>query len=299
MPILTDRLAAGAVILIDGGTGTEIQRRGVDMVDKVWCGVTALDDPEILQTIHEDYIARGAEMIIANTFASSRHVLDRAGFADQFEHINRVGVERAVAARTAMGAEHVVVAGSISPTQQGATQPSPEVGLANYLDQARILAQAGADMIVLEMLRDLETTAVVLEGAMSTGLPIWAGFSAKMIDGEPWLWSGEDRLADGIRAIAGRPIELVAIMHTEIEDVDPCLDVLDDCWDGPVGVYSQRGGFDGTNWLFTDTISPAEHTDRCLGWIERRVQVVGGCCGIGPEHIEHLRARIPSRQATR
>lgn len=293
---LTQRLADGDVILIDGGTGTEVERRGVEMTNGVWSGVAALTHPDVIQAVHEDYIRCGAELIIANSYASSKHLLEREGFGDQFEHLNRLSVRLALDARRTTGATDVAVAGSISTTEMGGVQPPLETARANYLEQARLQADAGAELIVLEMLREIPHSQVALDAVFSTGLPVWAGYSCKMKDGEPYLFSRDTTLAEGLRAIAGQPIELVAIMHTDLADIDACLDVVDAHWDGPVGVYAQMGDFDGLNWQFEDQATPETHSEMCLGWIDRGVQVVGGCCGIGVEHIAHLRAALDQRQ---
>lgn len=290
---LSDRLAQGDVILIDGATGTEIERRGVPMVDKVWSGAAALTHPHVIQDVHEDYIRIGAEVIIANTYACSRHVLEGAGLGADFEYLNRVGVDLARAARNAVGGQ-VAVAGSISTTEMRGEFPSVDVGRQNFLDQARIQADAGVDLIALEMLRDITQTQLALDAVYAAGLPVWAGYSCVMRDGEPWLYNLNDRLSDALRAVAGQPLELVAIMHSEVADIDRCLDVVAEHWDGPVGVYAHMGRIEGVRWIYDGTLPPADYMERCLGWVERGVQVIGGCCGIGPDHIAHLREHLPA-----
>ena len=93
------RLAAGDVILIDGGTGTELEARGVPMNGAVWCGVAVLDHQDVVRATHEDYIRAGAELVTANTFPSNRLALEPAGFGDRVSEINRRAVETACQAR--------------------------------------------------------------------------------------------------------------------------------------------------------------------------------------------------------
>ena len=111
---LMQRVHNGCRILIDGATGTEIERRGVLMVDNAWNGGGALTHPEIVRQVHEDYIRSGAEVVISNTFSTSRHVLNDAGLEEHFEMLNRRGVELAVEARTNTNTPDVLVAGGIS-----------------------------------------------------------------------------------------------------------------------------------------------------------------------------------------
>ena len=111
---LGSRLKEGGVVILDGGTGTELERRGVPMDPEVWCGAAALDNVSVLEKIHRDYIAAGADVITANTYASSRLILQEAGLADRFEEINQGAVGVALKARDASGQNDVLVAGSIS-----------------------------------------------------------------------------------------------------------------------------------------------------------------------------------------
>jgi homocysteine S-methyltransferase len=290
-------LANDEVILIDGATGTELELLGAPMVDDAWCAMATVTDPEAVRAVHMAHIEAGAELIIANTFASSRHVLERAGHGDRFEELNTLSIELARQARDAVaaatGQAPVPVAGSISTTQQGGAFPPLEVSRVNFADQVRLQAEAGADLFILEMMRELDQTQAILDAIYDIGLPAWVGWSCVIDDGEVWLWNQEHRLVDALAAVKGQPIDVVAVMHTEVHDIDPCLDVLAAHWDGPLGVYAHTGYFEQPNWVFHDTISREDHTDACLSWVERGVQVIGGCCGIGPDHIRHLRDRLP------
>ncbi|MEJ2123156.1 MAG: homocysteine S-methyltransferase family protein [Alphaproteobacteria bacterium] len=80
---LKRRLADGGIVILDGGTGTELQRRGVPMDAEAWCGPASLEHLSILEAIHRDYIAAGADIITANTYASSRLMLGSAGLDER------------------------------------------------------------------------------------------------------------------------------------------------------------------------------------------------------------------------
>src|SRR3954464_7777574 len=76
---LAAKLAAGEVILLDGATGTELQRRGVPMDGEAWCALATLTHPDVLRAVHEDYVRLGCDVVTANTFANARHMMARAG----------------------------------------------------------------------------------------------------------------------------------------------------------------------------------------------------------------------------
>jgi S-methylmethionine-dependent homocysteine/selenocysteine methylase len=79
-----ERLDAGEVLILDGAMGTELQRRGVPMDDVAWDAAALATHPDLVREVHEDYIKAGADVIITNTFATARHVLEPAGMGGQF-----------------------------------------------------------------------------------------------------------------------------------------------------------------------------------------------------------------------
>ena len=90
---LIKRARAGERILIDGGTGSECIRRGVPELPNGWSGGAALSNPDIVRQIHADYVALGADLVVSNTFATGKNVLEDAGVAEDFEAYNHRAVE--------------------------------------------------------------------------------------------------------------------------------------------------------------------------------------------------------------
>nr|MCS5633698.1 homocysteine S-methyltransferase family protein [Candidatus Neomarinimicrobiota bacterium] len=70
---LMKRVKDGECILIDGATGTEVERRGVPQLKNAWNGGAALSHPDIVRQVHQDYINLGAEIVISNTFSTNKH----------------------------------------------------------------------------------------------------------------------------------------------------------------------------------------------------------------------------------
>ena len=99
---------------------------------------------------------------------------------------------------------------------------------------------------------------------------------------------GGELLADAIAALDDYDVDAVAIMHSDIGVIDDCLDVLDEVWDGPVGVYAHSGDYIDGEWIFDDVISPEDYARLCRGWLDRGVRILGGCCGTRPEHIREI-----------
>src|SRR4051794_35193277 len=93
-------------IVIDGGMGTELEARGVPMDHEAWCGLANLGAPDVVRQIHDDYIAAGADVIIANTFPTNRPALEAAGAGDPLEEAQRPPGAGGFQAREAAGPGH-------------------------------------------------------------------------------------------------------------------------------------------------------------------------------------------------
>jgi methionine synthase I (cobalamin-dependent) len=297
---LARRLARGEVVVLDGGMGTELQAHGVPMDDDAWCGVANLAHADAVQAAHEAFIAAGAEVVIANTFAAGRLALGPAGLGDRVVEANRRAVEAARRAIDRAATGPVAVAGSMSSLLAGgstagsAADPDPAVLLEAYREQATALAGAGVDLIALEMLQSPRHRPAV-QAAAETGLPVWLGVSAGHADGGPMPnWSGDGDFEDALVALLELPVELVAVMHTNVEDVDAALEVVRAHWTGPLGTYPHSGVFHPPVWEF-GSLTPDALAEASRRWMAGGVGAVGGCCGTGPEHIRRLRDEVSRR----
>ena len=285
---LMERAKNEHVILMDGATGTEVERRGVIQLNNAWNGGAALSDPDILQAVHEDYIQNGAEIIISNTFANAKHALIDAGHGNHFEKLNCRAVQIAVKAREKTNAEHVCVAGGISYWTWTGRKPSLAELKRTVTTQAQIMAESGADLLMLEMMIDVEQMMVTYEAAKSSGLPIWVGFTCEPNDrGEICLRDG-DTLEQALFLLANDKPDVINIMHTDVSHVIEALNYLKSVWHDPVGVYAHSGKTDNGKWTFNDVLSPAEYHEYAKSWVDKGVKFIGGCCGINVKHINLL-----------
>lgn len=205
-------------------------------------------------------------------------------------------MELANEARENAAQREVYIAGSIStfPARlDHSYDPGEREARENYAEQAEVLAEAGADLLALEMMRDIEQTEYAAEAAVATGLTVWLGFSCKRAeDGTVVLWDGHDTLAEALEDLPLQDVALVSIMHTQTEDTVPALREVKERWGGLMGVDPHYGEFVMPNWQFIDRISPEDFAAEAREWLEAGAQVVGGCCGIGPEHIRELKRRL-------
>ena len=225
---LQGRLAAGETILMDGGMGSELERRGLAS-PTTWSGGPMLTHPELVRDIHQEYIEAGAGIIITNTFGTGRDMLERGGLEHEVAEANKLGIEAAVQARRNTGTEDsVVIAASVSTMapKAHAEVPAPyEKALETYREQMGELAKGGPDVAVGEMLVRISDTLAVIEAAGELGLPVWVGLSL-VRDGDGLYLGIQDRhgsetLQDAMDAIKDKDIASVFIMHTPVDDTGP------------------------------------------------------------------------------
>jgi homocysteine S-methyltransferase len=300
---LKQRLDHGDIVILDGATGTELQRRGVDMDPAAWCGVASLDNQSLLTEIHRDYIAAGAEVITANTFASNRVVLNQAGYGDKVEEINRAAVEAALRARDAAKDRDVVVAGSLShmvslPSGKiaaPAEMPSDRAAAEAFRELAEILKNAGVDLILLEMMYHPTRTPLVVQAALATGLPVWFGLSARRgADGRLLSFYPQEDvpLSEIVKFIPAKGIDAAGCMHSGAEITGAALAQIRRRFAGPLTAYPDSGYFEMPDWRFKDVVAPDRLEQFYLDWLEDGAQVIGGCCGLT---IEHTKAAVRAR----
>jgi S-methylmethionine-dependent homocysteine/selenocysteine methylase len=283
---------------LDGGTGSEIEARGVTMDSAAWSAVANLTHPDVVRSVHEDYIRAGADVVIANTFASGPGALAAAGLEGRFVEINNAAVRLACEARERAADRPVVVAGSLSVMAfeglVSSQSVEPERIREAYRAQAGVLANAGVDLLVLEMMSALAHARPALEAAADTGVPVWLGVSAAAPSAD-----GQVRTVHGVNLaefvddllIGPERVDAVLVMHTDLDDTEAALEVVSSRRGEPLGAYPHKGSWKPPHWELSE-ITPDEFASRVAEWRQRGVRLLGGCCGIRPQHIAALHAAV-------
>lgn len=289
------KLAKGDIIILDGGTGTDIQSRGVPMAGETWCAEANLTHPAVVRCVHEDYIEAGAEIVTANTYATSPLLFNALGRDEDLIRIDREAVK--IAREAAQG--RAAVAGSFSvmrPMDQGVDRVkkyrewSEKDARALMRRKAQSMADAGVDLIMMEMMRDADYSLWATEAAVETGLPVWAGISTEPgEDGELTGFARPDwPLGDIVKALAGTGADVISIMHTLPNHTGDALKVVRETWQGPLGAYPESGFFKMPDWQFVDIIEPTALVTYAQDWRKMGASIFGGCCGTNPQHIKAL-----------
>ena len=292
MDSILNALAAGQVIVCDGAMGTQLQARGLTAgaMPELWNA----EHPEVLTAIHNDYLQAGARIVTSNTFGGNRARLAGAGLADRLAELNRKGVELA---RAAAG-KRAWVAGDVGPTGQ-LLEPYGELTVVDaeaiYREQVAVLAEAGADFILVETMNDIEEALCAVRMARAhTALPVFCtfAFNAKgrtMMGLRPGdaAQRAAEAGADAVGANCGEgPDAVLAALTGMREAVNLPLIAQSNA-----GI-PQVGAEEATVW---DT-TPEQMADHARAFVEAGARVVGGCCGTGPAHIAAIAAALASER---
>ena len=283
----------GRPIILDGGMGTALERNGVPMDDRVWSGRAMLTHPDAVRSAHEVFIQAGAEAILTNTFSTARHMLEPGGLGSEVRKINSLAVDLAKQARERVARSPVAIVGSICEwtSDLNPTWCSPEVVGQAAREQAEVLAESGVDILALEMCERVELSEAVTDAIIGLGLPVWMGVSARTHQGQTELATAsyaDCSFEEIVKRISSYPVDIVNIMHTQIPDVDRAFEIVRRYWSGPIGIYPESGFFTMPNWNFVDVISPEDLVAEANTWVKNGVRLLGGCCGLGPDHIKAL-----------
>jgi S-methylmethionine-dependent homocysteine/selenocysteine methylase len=318
---LQGRIDRGDVIILDGAVGTGLQNMGVPMHGSAWAAAALETHPYTVRQLHEVYIKAGVDVLTTNTYSSARHNLEPLGLGDRTTELNIRGVVLAREARDRVARDRpVFIGGSVSNyglvtgaeprrrvygTAQRRTALTPEQTQANLREQAEILAEAGVDFMLAESTGGMEHRKWVVQACLATGLPTWIGIKCRVEADDPTPrvgYSSDVPLDRGLAELVPLGGKVINVFHSNVRSTDAALPLLRERWSGPIGVYPEAGREDYVDPLpdpsGKNDLTPAEFLDLARKWVQEGVQIIGGCCGIGPEYIRPLRGGLPVRIPT-
>jgi S-methylmethionine-dependent homocysteine/selenocysteine methylase len=289
---LATQLAQHTLLVLDGAMGTELQRQGIDVGLPLWSARALLTDPDSVLWIHQQYILAGADIVTTNTFRTTPRTFARAGLPDRSALLTRQAVDLALQARSDGAAHSVLIAGSMAPLEdcyRPDLVPDNAVLAAEHAEQARRLAHAGVDFLLIETMGTIREAETACRGAGLTGKEFIVSFLCGP-DGR--LYGGES-IADAVGTIA--PLGPVAFSLNCISPrvIQPALHALMHATPLPVAVYANVGksGYEQGGELVVD-VDLEEYVSFAEDWKRQGVRIIGGCCGTSAVYIEALGTRL-------
>jgi len=289
---------ARAPLLLDGAMGTLLFSRGVPQR-------SSLDElvetrPDLIGTIHREYIAAGADAIETHSFGANRFRLAPHGLHAKAAQLNRRAAQLAREARDVAGKD-VLVFGAIGPLGapvRGPARLPDEAVRTGFREQIEGLLEGGADALLFETFSDLEELLLgVAEARALSDLPI----VAQMTFGEELVAMDGTSPQTAATALAGAGVDAVGVNCGAGPLV--CLDALNAMGRPRPGfarsIVPNAGLPQRVEGQFVYAAGPQYFGDAVERFLAAGASIVGGCCGTTPEHIAQMRIALDRSVARR
>lgn len=285
------------ITILDGGMGDEISARLEGAGTGLWSAKALVEKPGLVVDLHKEFIAAGARIIITNTYSTTPHYLEKAGMADRYIELARLGGELARQAVAECG-EAVLIAGSLPPLSESYRPdlvPPAEEALPVYRNLVEAL-QEFVDLYICETMSTAEEAVTASTQALEYGggKPVYVS------------WTLDETPGSGLRSGQSVKTAFAALNHQDIagfmfncafpEAIEAALHQLRPLTDKPLGCYPNRTDRILSDWTLDNDIALGKRADideqyfvasskRC---IDAGATIVGGCCSIGPAYIKAL-----------
>jgi methionine synthase / methylenetetrahydrofolate reductase(NADPH) len=287
-------LSSGQPILSDGAMGTILHTRGVGF-DECFDALN-INRPSLVAEIHREYIEAGSQIIQTNTFGANHYKLAQHSLENEVARINTAGVELARMVVTA-SAKPVLIAGDIGPLGVRLApfgRVKPEQARAAFAEQIAALAQAGADLLIIETMSDLLEINEALQAAREAApdLPVIASMTFTR-DDRTLMGDSPARIAQSLHQAgaavigvncSGGPNQILHILK-QMRSAVP---------DGRFSAMPNAGWPEQIGGRIMYPAGPEYFGEYALSFCEAGTNVLGGCCGTTPEHIAAIAKALKS-----
>ena len=294
MPSLSDLLAEKGILLADGATGTNYFAMGLTAGDppEMW----NVDQPEKVASLHQQFVAAGADIILTNTFGCNKHRLKLHHFEARTHELNKAAAEIARGVADAAG-RPVIVAGSVGPTGE-LFEPlgklTYEDAVACFKEQVEGLKAGGADVAWIETMSEPKEMRAAMQGAIEADLPytFTGSFDTAGRTMMGLVPEGLGAVAEGMApppiahgsncGVGASDLLLSVLSMTE---ADPNAVVIAK---GNCGIPILRGAevvYSGSPELMANYVRLA---------VDSGARIIGGCCGTSPAHLAAMRIALDS-----
>lgn len=288
-PTLRALIDDGRVHVFDGAMGTQLYAQGFFL--NVCYDELALKQPALVRSVHEAYVAAGAEILETNTFGASPAKLAAYGLADDTERINRAAAELARAAAGGLAS----VVGAIGPLGLRLEPFGPtsrDEAEAHFARQVRGLLDGGVDGFVIETFSDLAELRAALDAVRAASdLPVVAQLTVGT-DGLTYLGTAPEDFAKTLTDWGADVIGVNCSVGPAgvLDAIERMAKVTDRPLSGQPNAGLPKAVEDRKIYL----ASPEYVASYAKRMVEAGARFVGGCCGTTPEHIKRIRAYVAS-----
>lgn len=284
-----------SVILLDGGMGQELVRRSGVAPTPLWSARVMLDDPDLVEALHIDFIKAGAKVIGLNNYVATPARLIRDASIDLFTPIHDAAIELAQSARAKSEVPDVLIAGCLPPIV-ASFKPELVPSAESCLEQYRALVaiqKDGIDIIFCETMATIREAFAAVTAAREADLRTIVSFT--LDDSHPSCLRSGETLADAVNAVVPFGVEAITVNCSMPETVTVAMPTLVDLFPN-VGGYANAFqsisalGDGGTTVELKARkgLTPKVYAEYALGWVDAGATVIGGCCEVGPAYIAEI-----------
>lgn len=282
-----------SVLLLDGGMGQALIHRSQRPVTPMWSADIMLNEPELVQTLHQEFISSGAQVITLNTYTATPQRLKRDASIDDLEPLHRAAMKAAKQAVRLAGKDDVRIAGCLPPLMASyhpESSPDMAESLATYRELVRLQAPA-SDLFICETMASITEAKAACSAAKETGKDVWVAFTVSD-DAGSRLRSGE-LVTDALAQICPLQPDAILLNCSTPEAINVALPALTKT-SIQFGIYAN--GFTSIESLYPGTtveslsvrkdLDPEHYAQLALSWAQQGAAIIGGCCEITPQHIK-------------
>ncbi|MQA74436.1 MAG: methyltransferase [Solirubrobacterales bacterium] len=288
-------------VLLDGGMATELEEREIPGYelrdDAVWGTWALLDAPQSVVGVHRGYVEVGCDIISTNTWGIQGAMNGEGAAAGtppaDWMELARRGIQLGRAATAELGR-----AGDCAVAFSMHGDVADERGLERLELLARAFEDEPPDLVLLETMSLIrETTFEAIATMVATGFPVWLSFRRCRhglcgVFGQHWGGPEGDLFGRAARRFEEMGVSALLINCIPPDHVAGMLPWLRDFTDLPLGVYPNLGYYTESGWAFDRRIGGREYAELAAAWRDEGAQIVGGCCGVRPEHIAAASAKL-------
>jgi len=304
---LEELIAEDRCVILDGGVATELQSHGAGVEEDLWGTWALYRDPRAVLDVHRRYAEAGCDVISTDTWSIlSAPEIGPAGSLRLAEAQHWMDIARASVRLARQGIEEAGRTGECAVAfaiSEEANSPERRETLELLID---VLEGDPPDLILMETMTLIRepSTYETIELLLGAGLPLWLSFRRCRhgvcgVQGQHWGPPEGDHFGRAARRFERMGVGALLINCLPVDHVPGMVSWLRDFTALPLGVYPNLGDYGGREWRFDPDIGPAEYAALAHEWREEGAQIIGGCCGVTPEHIGALVTELASTKPGR
>jgi 5-methyltetrahydrofolate--homocysteine methyltransferase len=293
---LRERINSG-LFLLDGAMGTQLIARGIELGR--CCDYLNIEQPDTILEIHRAYLKAGSDAVLTNTFGANKIALGKHEIGDRAREINMAGAQ---IARRASGDNRYVL-GDIGPSGDF-LEPLGNLALEEleeaFTEQAQALLEGGIDGFIIETMASLDEAAIAVEAAKSASadLPVFVSFAFDKVGGDFKTMMGVD-VKSAVAKMVSQGVDSVGFNCGTVS-LDEYIELAKK-FVSAIKIRAARGALRTTIFAKPNAgqpelvggravykVTPANFAAAAAKIRLAGVNIIGGCCGTGPEHIRAL-----------